>query len=183
MNEIYDDINMKSPSVSPGWINVHKYTEANYVLLLARILKDKLIKAGFHVLMLRDSEDCRLDNIARTIIANYNADCHIALHLDSTSRNKGVFCVLMNEKMKYVKKNYFLYNMLNKCMITSFINNHEKIYNNGIYHKNLTQANYSSIPFCCIELGDHVTIWDVYHIENVCNAIANGFINYFKRIK
>ena len=183
INEFYNDINIMVPAIASGWINKYKYKEANYVLLLALILKDKLIKSGFNVLMLRDSQDCRFDNISRTIIANHYADCHIALHLDATSKDKGVFCIFMNEKMKYLKKNYSLYNLLNKCMIKAFINNHEKIYNAGIYYKNLTQANYSSIPFCCIELGDHITVWDVYHIENVCNAITNGFINYFKRAK
>ena len=183
INEFYDDINVMVPAIASGWTNAYKYREADYVLLLARILKDKLIKAGFNVLMLRDSKDCRLDNIARTIMANYHADCHIALHLDATSNDKGALCVLMNEKMKYVKKNYSLYDLLNRCMIMSLINNHEKIDRNIKQYKNLTQANYSSIPFCCIELGDHITVWDVYHIENMCNTIANGFINYFKQIR
>ena len=34
-----------------------------------------------------------LDNIARTVFANNNADYHIALHYDSTSSNKGAFYI------------------------------------------------------------------------------------------
>lgn len=41
--------------------------------------------------MIRESDDVQLDNVARTVIANNAADCHIALHWDSTSSNKGAF--------------------------------------------------------------------------------------------
>ena len=56
---------------------------------MAKVLKTKLLNAGYDVLMIRESDDVQLDNIARTVIANNNADCHIALHWDSTSSNKG----------------------------------------------------------------------------------------------
>ena len=32
--------------------------------------------------MLRDGDDVQLDNVARTVICNNAADCHIALHWD-----------------------------------------------------------------------------------------------------
>ena len=41
--------------------------------------------------MIRESADVQLDNIARTVIANNASDCHIALHWDSTTNNKGAF--------------------------------------------------------------------------------------------
>lgn len=58
---------------------------------MAKVLKDKLLSAGYDVLMIRDGEDVQLDNIARSVIANNAADCHIALHWDSTTSNKGAF--------------------------------------------------------------------------------------------
>ena len=49
---------------------------------MAQILKDKLLAAGYDVLMVRDVSDVQLDNVARTVICNNAADCHIALHWD-----------------------------------------------------------------------------------------------------
>ena len=43
------------------------------------------------MLMIRESSDVQLDNVARTVLANNRADCHIALHWDSTSSDKGAF--------------------------------------------------------------------------------------------
>ena len=43
--------------------------------------------------MIRDSEDVQLDNIARTVMANENANCHVAIHYDSTESDKGAFFI------------------------------------------------------------------------------------------
>lgn len=37
--------------------------------------------------MIRENEDVQLDNIARTVIANNNADIHIAIHFDGDGKN------------------------------------------------------------------------------------------------
>ena len=65
--------------------------ESSVTLSMALILKDRLLAKGYDVLMIRETEDVQLDNIARTLIANNASDCHIALHWDSTSSNKGAF--------------------------------------------------------------------------------------------
>ena len=68
---------------------------------MAKVLKTKLLNAGYDVLMIRESDDVQLDNIARTVIANNNADCHIALHWDSTSSNKGAFFMSVPSNATY----------------------------------------------------------------------------------
>lgn len=65
--------------------------EAKVTLQAAQKLRDKLLDKGYDVLMIRDSDDVQLDNIARTVIANNMADCHIALHWDSTKNDNGAF--------------------------------------------------------------------------------------------
>ena len=57
------------------------------------VKQKQLLKEGYNVLMVRESDDAQLDNIARTVFANNNADYHIALHYDSTSSNKGAFYI------------------------------------------------------------------------------------------
>ena len=54
------------------------------------------------MLMVRDGKDVQLDNVARTVICNNVADCHIALHWDSDglSYDKGCFYASVPEKLK-----------------------------------------------------------------------------------
>lgn len=77
--------------------------EREVTLQMAQILRDKLLVAGYDVLMLRDSEDVQLDNVARTVICNNVADCHIALHWDSgdgKNYDKGCFYISVPEALK-----------------------------------------------------------------------------------
>ena len=64
-------------------------------------VKKQLLKEGYNVLMVRESDDAQLDNIARTVFANNNADYHIALHYDSTSSIKGAFYISVPNNNKY----------------------------------------------------------------------------------
>ena len=50
-------------------------------------MRDKLLAAGYDVLMVRDGSDVQLDNVARTVICNNVADCHISLHWDGDGLN------------------------------------------------------------------------------------------------
>lgn len=69
--------------------------ESKVTLAMAKVFKDKLLAAGYDVLMIRDGDDVQLDNIARSVIANNAADCHIALHWDGDGLNydKGCFYI------------------------------------------------------------------------------------------
>lgn len=73
----------EAAAVSGGMTFQDGTPEREVTLRMAQILRDKLLSSGYDVLMLRDSEDVQLDNVARTVICNNVADCHIALHWDS----------------------------------------------------------------------------------------------------
>ena len=53
--------------------------EAAVTLELAMTIKERLLEEGCNVFMIREDSDVQLDNIARTVMANQYADCHIAL--------------------------------------------------------------------------------------------------------
>ena len=38
--------------------------------------------ASISVLMIRETGDVQLDNVARAVMANQNADCHVAIHYE-----------------------------------------------------------------------------------------------------
>ena len=64
-------------AVSGGMTFSDGTPESRVTLSMARILKEKLLAKGYDVLMIRESDDVQLDNIARTVIANNASDCHI----------------------------------------------------------------------------------------------------------
>ena len=61
-------------AVSSGMTFNDGTPESSVTLRMAQILKEKLLAAGYDVLMLRDGDDVQLDNVARTVICNNAAD-------------------------------------------------------------------------------------------------------------
>ena len=75
--------------------------EAKVTLAMAKTFKKALLAEGYDVLMIRDTDDVQLDNIARTVIANNMADCHIAIHWDSSTNDKGAFYMSVPDIASY----------------------------------------------------------------------------------
>ena len=93
----------EAAAVSGGMTFQDGTPERTVTLQMAQILRDKLLASGYDVLMLRDGEDVQLDNVARTVICNNVADCHIALHWDSgdgKNYDKGCFYISVPEALK-----------------------------------------------------------------------------------
>lgn len=93
---------VKAVAVSDGMAFRDGTAERDVTLRMARILKKKLLAEGYDVLMVRDGKDVQLDNVARTVICNNVADCHIALHWDSDglSYDKGCFYASVPKQLK-----------------------------------------------------------------------------------
>ena len=109
--------------------------ESTVTLKMAKILKKKLLAEGYDVLMIRNSKDVQLDNIARTVICNNVADCHIALHWDGDGLkyDKGCFYIGVPEKlksMKPVKNHWEEHEALGKALIKGLEKEKVKILSN-----------------------------------------------------
>ena len=74
-------------------------------LRVALILRKLLLDGGYDVLMIREEQDVQLDNIARTVISNNNADIHISIHFDGDSKktDKGCFYCGIPEELKFLE--------------------------------------------------------------------------------
>ena len=88
-------------AVSTGTTMLNGTPEATVTLKASLTAKKALLEAGYNVLMIRESDDVQLDNIARTVIANNIADCHIAIHYDSSENNKGIFFCSVPDNKAY----------------------------------------------------------------------------------
>ena len=64
-------------AISGGTTFLDGTEEAAATLSLAELLKEKLLDGGYDVLMIRETNNCQIDNIARTVYANENAELAI----------------------------------------------------------------------------------------------------------
>ena len=160
--------------------------EAVATLQLARIFRDKLLNAGYDVLMIRDGDDVQLDNVARTVISNNVADCHVALHWDgdSGSSDKGCFYASVPEQLKDmypVLGNWQRCERLGQSLISGLRGQNLTIYNGGAMAIDLTQTSYSTIPSVDMELGNQCSD----HGDAALNVIGDGLLaginSYFQK--
>lgn len=172
-------------AVSGGMSFTDGTLEAKVNLSMAILLKDELLKRGYDVLMIRESDDVQLDNIARTVFANNNADCHLALHYDSSENDKGFFCIEAPnvdsyKKMEPVASHWQSHHELGESIIEGALASNIKIYQSGFMRIDLTQISYSTIPSIDIEVGDKGSDYSEKQQTLVAKAIVDGLDLYFK---
>ncbi len=160
--------------------------EASAVLSLALLLKDALLEEGFDVLMIREEADTRLDNIARTVFANNNADCHIALHYDSTDSDKGAFYVAVPDVASYrhmepVASHWKEHHALGEALIKGLDKTGVPIFKGGSIELDLIQTSYSTIPSVDLELGDRASDYSGKTQERLAEGIVKGLSTYKDR--
>ena len=153
-------------------------------LAMAKIFKDKLLAAGYDVLMIRESDDVQLDNVARTVIANNKADCHIALHWDSTTSDKGAFYMSVPNNSTYramepVKSHWEQHNALGESLISGLKSAGVKIFSGGSMEMDLTQTSYSTVPSIDIELGDKASDYSNSTLSTLGDGLLAGVNQYF----
>ena len=174
-----------SAAVSDGTVLLDGKQESTANLMVAVALKEKLLNEGYSVLMIREDKNCRLDNIARTVIANENADIHIAIHFDSTERDKGIFYMKpINNKyylsMEPLKSNVDNINRLGECLIEAFKEKGEKVWKGiGYLEGDLTQIAFSTNASVDIELGDRATYLDDERAKVFADGLLLGIQKYF----
>ncbi len=171
-------------AVSSGMTFADGTAEPKVTLALAKKLKSKLLSAGYDVLMIRESDDVQLDNVARTVIANNAADCHIALHWDSTTNNKGAFYMSVPGTSSYrnmepVKSNWQKHNALGESLIGGLKGAGVKIFSGGSMEMDLTQTSYSTVPSVDIELGDKASDHSDGTLENLADGLLAGINAFF----
>lgn len=164
-------------AVSSGMTFNDGTPEAKITLAMAKILKTRLLEEGYDVLMIRETDDVQLDNIARTVLANNKADCHIALHWDSSTSDKGAFYMSVPSDATYramepVASHWQSHHHLGDSLIEGLRGAGVKIFSSGSMEIDLTQTSYSTIPSVDIELGDKASDTS----EATLNVLAEGLV-------
>ena len=171
-------------AISSGATMADGTSEAAVNLRIALILKEKLLAEGFDVLMIRETDDVQLDNIARTVMANNNADCHIALHYDSTASDKGFFCIGVPDVASYramepVASHWQEHMALAQSIVNGQSTVGSRLCGNGIMDLDLTQTSYSTIPSVDVECGDTVSDCSPETQGRIADGIVAGIRAYF----
>ena len=174
-----------SPSITGG-TSLKGKSEAAATLSQAKRLKEQLLKAGFDVLMIRPGKHVQLDNIARTVMANKYADCHIAIHYDSSSSNKGAFFLSVPNNKHYrnmepVKSHWKQHNKFGRSVIWGIKKNGQRVAGSGSMAMDLTQTSFSTIPSIDLEVGDKATNTSKKAQIKMAKAITKGIKKYFKK--
>ena len=171
-----------STAVSSG-MEFSDGTEEHVITLReAKLLRAKLLARGYSVLMIREESDVQLDNIARTVLANDYANCHVAIHWDSSTSDKGAFYMSVPDGMKYmdpVSSTWEKSEAFGEALISGLRGRGVKIFGSGSMDIDLTQTSYSTIPSVDIELGDKVSDHSSAALDNLAEGLADGIEAYF----
>ena len=175
---------IKATAVSGGMSFADGASEASVTLREAQILRDILLSRGYDVLMLRDDSDVQLDNIARTVIANNTAACHIAIHWDgdNLAYDKGCFYISTPDGIKGmdpVSSHWQQHEALGQSLIAGLAAKGCKIYKGGSMAIDLTQTSYSTIPSVDIELGNAASAHDDGTLNQLAQGLADGISAMF----
>ena len=162
-------------AVSGGMTFNDGTAESTVTLQMAQILKDKLLAQGYDVLMVRNSDDVQLDNVARTVVCNNVADCHISLHWDGDGLgyDKGCFYISVPDGLKSmepVASHWQEHDALGASLVEGLRTEGMTIYQNGSMNIDLTQTSYSTIPSVDMELGNASSD----HSDSTLNSLADG---------
>lgn len=174
----------KAVAVSSGMVFRDGTGEAKVTLAEAQILKELLLENGYDVLMIRDSGDVQLDNVARTVICNNAADCHIAIHWDGDGLDydKGCFYMSVPEGIKYlpsVASTWEESEKLGDALIRGLSERENRIMGSGCMDMDLTQTSYSTVPSVDIELGNQSSDHGNEKLCQLAEGLLKGIDLYF----
>lgn len=179
-----------APAVTTGMDFEDGSSEAEITLKVALKLRDKLLAKGYDVVMIRETSDVQLDNIARTVIANNNSDAHIAIHYNSTASKAGAFYMKVSdndfEGKKYknmdpVSRMWQQHDTLGERLLDGLQDKGITIKSQRGLPSDLTQTSYSTIPSVDIELGDKKTPHDDATNDKMAEGLAAGVDKFFNK--
>ena len=172
-------------AISGGTTFLDGTEEAAATLSLAELLKEKLLDGGYDVLMIRETNNCQIDNIARTVYANENADCHISLHYDSSETDKGFFYISVPENVTYrsmepVASHWTEHEKLGESILEGVKTHGIQIFGSGSVEIDLTQTSYSTIPSVDVEVGDRASDYTQETQEKIASGILSSIQLFFE---
>ena len=176
----------EATAVSAGMTFLDGTPEKVGTLKAAMAAKNLLLANGYDVLMIRESDDVQLDNVARTLIANNKADCHIAIHYDENvqTRDAGVFFYSIPDNEDYknmepVKTWWQEHMKLGNACVAGLVDAGLTKKGTGTLDMDLTQTSFSTVPSIDLEVGNQVSLLTDKRLNMVAKGILLGLDTYY----
>lgn len=168
-------------------------TEYELNLKVALLLRDELIRRGYSVVMIRETNNVSISNMERAEIANkYNAAAYIRIHAnswtDESMHGAMTICQSANNPYPGCAAHYAKSLLLSQLILDEFCAQ------TGIHKLNiremddLTGTNWSQVPTTLVEMGflsnmaDDRLMATEYFRQEAAIGIANGLDAYFARL-
>jgi len=178
------------PKVSSG--TQGRYTgvaEYELNLAIAKKVEKELIKRGYEVVMIRETNDVNLSNKKRAEIANKSgADLFIRIHADGSEDSSvhGVSTLYPSKKNPYVPKLSSSSYSLSKAIVNAICKATGAKNRGAIARDDMSGINWCTIPVTIIEMGymtnkteDKLMQTKAYQ-NKLTKGICDGIDNYFK---
>lgn len=189
-----DSTEMKA-KVSAGVTGVStKQKEYELNLRVALLLRDELIRRGYSVVMIRETNNVSISNMERARIANkYNAAAYIRIHAngseDTTLRGAMTICQSASNPYPTCAATYEDSRLLSEIILDQFCSQ------TGIRQLSvremdtMTGINWSQVPTTIVEMGylsnqsEDKLMKSDYFRQEAAMGMANGLDVYFDRLE
>jgi N-acetylmuramoyl-L-alanine amidase len=125
-------------------------------LAVSLLLRDELIERGYTVVMIRESNDARISNAERAVMANdYGADAFIRVHANGSSNpdTKGAIAIFQTSSNPWCGDLYAQSRLLSETVLKHYCER-SGIENDGNWETDtMTGINWTRVPATIIELG------------------------------
>ncbi len=155
------------------------------------MLKAELIKRGYNVIMIRETNDCPKSNAERAVIANESgADIFVRIHANGSSNSEvnGALCCAPTENNPFLTaENIAASRKLSEIVVNNMCRE-TGAKNRGLYNVDtMTGINWCTIPVTIVEMGymsnveeDKLMATEEYRLK-IVDGVADGIDEYFGR--
>ncbi len=168
------------------------YSGAEHALNLAvaLLLRDQLMNRGYSVVMIRETADVNISNMARAEIANkYNAAAYVRIHANSydDTTMQGAMTICHSEGNPYpdCAATYDESRLLSERVLQAFCQSTGMQQLEIREMDNMTGTNWSKVPTTIVEMGflsnksDDMLMATEYFKKQAAEGIADGLDAYF----
>lgn len=159
--------------------------EVDINLKLASKVMYELLHKGYSVLMIRENNEQKFDDIARDILANNNATIHVSLNYGEYEVDDSIGYISVPQDEKYlnmypVSNTYEKSEILSNAVINCLRYNGEKIHGeDGKIVRDIQQNAFSTIPTVALQLGNKHSDCSEERLSVLAKRIADGINEYF----
>ena len=166
-------------------------TEYELHLAVALLLRDELLRRGYSVVMIRETNNVSISNMKRAEIANkYEAAAYIRIHAnswpDSTMRGAMTICQSASNPYPTCAAHYLRSHRLSQLVLNEFCDQTGISKLNMREMDDMTGTNWSEVPTTILEMGflsnksDDTLMATDYFRQEAAIGGANGLDAYFE---